>query len=1145
MPPVRKVNAVRRHGLKVVIAAMVLLLALVVFHGPLAGFLARKGLEAGARAAGIELEIGRIDIRLGRPVSVERLRLAGGPIGGWVAVGRAEIAPARIGDLMGGRLPWLARIGIHGIEADVQISAGSGGGEDGGDGGGGWISPDELRALIEQWWPGRLDVGVGRVRVVLDGGEVVAEGGVLRTGAGRRGELRFDGIAWSRPEGDIAVRDFGGGLVVRGEGIGLRDFTIAEEFLLEDFSIDLREPGVLGLACVAAFSGGRIEGATTMDFARGEPFLEGRVAARGIALGNILHLAGVPLEGFEGDLHDASVAFALDAADPVSGEAELSLEARALGLHEMQGVGATLRARYADRTLAIDEAIVDLRGNRISWSGRLDAAEGWEPASIAINGNGTIDLAALDALEEAGIPGAGGLRGAVAGDVTMRGTLEKPAAELRLEGTGLGWGGLEGGVLRAEASLDDSAVRVAEARLELGGNSIALEGAWFPREGHRYSAGVAISVTDPGAFSVLAGDTLPAASRVSLEWKGSGGEDTHEGEAVLSADIVESPDAVPLVMRVEAAHGPGFVALSDARIERGPVSLGFSARAGGEGTRFDGIALRVGAADVLAGHLALPWNPLVLLHGEPWSAGLISAQDLDVVLRGEDLDLSELVRAAGIEAPVGGTAGIDLSASGGIDSPVVTLSLVLDDLAAGEGVVVPAARFDFRGEEGTGRFNGNVTMPPMDPVTLVGSLPFGFGVRDGAFVWTDPLGALDAKVSLPETDPGIFQQFLPGMRTLRGIVSGEVVIGDSIASPRVDGVLRLRNGLVDAGGSVLRDLAATVRFDRSTFRLEETGGTIGAGVFKLSGGGDFSDPSDPSFDLGLEGRELLLVRNRDMRLRTNVRLGLRGNLSKATLAGEIGLVDGRIYQELEITPLLQPDPSAGGPAMLPDLAGLVTGPPAAWDLDITVRNDSPFLIVGDLAGGSIEPNITVRGTLGEPVLEGAVVARDVTAYLPFSTVSIPEARIAMNPANPRVPDVDLTGYSEVLDYDIRLVIRGPMGGSGFFLNSDPPLPQEAILLMLTTGLTPATAGAGSIGQAAIGQGGLLLMKAFARRFHLGPVDLDAMINRVGVSTYPAGLGGSAVITRGEFRLTDHFGVMAQEDSRGVAGAGMTWTWRFK
>jgi autotransporter translocation and assembly factor TamB len=299
-------------------------------------------------------------------------------------------------------------------------------------------------------------------------------------------------------------------------------------------------------------------------------------------------------------------------------------------------------------------------------------------------------------------------------------------------------------------------------------------------------------------------------------------------------------------------------------------------------------------------------------------------------------------------------------------------------------------------------------------------------------------------------------------------------------------------------------------------------------------------------DLTLTGQQLLVMRNRQVRLRANADLRLAGSLTGGgALTGAVALTDGRIYQRLEITPLLQSATAESGraPLLLPDLRGLVPPPLDAWKLDLTVANADPFLIVGNVASGSIEPDLRIIGTLGDPRPTGTVTLRDLRAFLPFSIVHIPEGLIHFLEESPRSPTLDIRGYSEVLQYEIMLLAQGSLEEQNIILRSDPPLSEDQILLLLTTGLTPGT-GAG-MGEAAAGQGSLLLLKTLAREFEPEGVDLDDILNRIQVGTYPPPFMGMRPTLLGEFRLTDNISLFSRRDGFGYFSGGATHTWRFR
>ena len=87
-------------------------------------------------------------------------------------------------------------------------------------------------------------------------------------------------------------------------------------------------------------------------------------------------------------------------------------------------------------------------------------------------------------------------------------------------------------------------------------------------------------------------------------------------------------------------------------------------------------------------------------------------------------------------------------------------------------------------------------------------------------------------------------------------------------------------------------------------------------------------------------------------------------------------------------------------------------------------------------------------------------------------------------------------------------------------------------------------GAG-FGEAAVGQGGLLMLRAFVRQFDSQKVDLDSLINRLEISSVPPEYQGGQATVRGRFRLWQGLSLMSERDSFGFDNAGATYRLRFR
>ena len=149
---------------------------------------------------------------------------------------------------------------------------------------------------------------------------------------------------------------------------------------------------------------------------------------------------------------------------------------------------------------------------------------------------------------------------------------------------------------------------------------------------------------------------------------------------------------------------------------------------------------------------------------------------------------------------------------------------------------------------------------------------------------------------------------------------------------------------------------------------------------------DAANTQDPRFDLKVEAREALVMRNPTSSVRANADIACVGSMKAARVSGTVeavrvsGTVEavrGRIFQEVNLLPnvtgmiqqgekLPPPPPSTSKvdqklalPPMLKD-----------WTFDLKVKTRDPVVIAGNLMNGAISADIALGGTGAAPRLTG-------------------------------------------------------------------------------------------------------------------------------------------------------------------------------
>lgn len=1151
------------RGCGVVVLALVLLVGLASgvvwhWHGVWVARAVEGGLRAGLPFLGFSLVNLEVEVQIGRSLILRKVEL-GPPSGAPEAnstqlrIEEIELTPAGIWEVISGKSRWVNRVSWRGVEGVLDYRSAN------------FPPPLPLAALTPEQektlfpWvlrilPLALEGKVDRLEVLADGQAYRVDELELSVREGRVGQVRLGKAELNWPGGGKVITNKEGRSIWRDGSLYLLGLPLEGGLELSEFELTILRPGGPGLrAEFAAFAGWvRVDAAFPIQDTK--QALELSAWARAVDLAAAAAWAG-SREEVQGKIREARLSYRGLPEALQAGTAVGTIQAEGVAWADRKFDSLVVGARLGEGKLELSEFSLLQGANQIMAHGevKVPSSGDWLRAEVSGELQADLpDLAALSALAGTDLTqAAGSLR--IKAEATVK--AGEPAARVKVSGESLQWRGVGLGDLGAEVRLDAREAEVIQGWIRgpaLRGEATGTVQLQGP---HLYAGALQLTIENLAMVSDLVpmeGFPEPMHGKLELQWRGDGTKESHSGAFGLQlADFKFGAMPVAVAGRFSGTYSPESWYIGEAVLRQRDWELSGRLFAGRSGLHADDILLQAKQEKLLAGEVYLPWNPLSLLQEGGWPSGVLAEKPIYASIESAELSIERLGLLLGQDWPIQGRGRISLSAGGVLSEPKIEAKMLWRDLRSADAERrewVRRLEVAISSEAGRMVCRGEAVLPLVRPITWEVQTPFGFRVKENEVEWIEPTGALSGEVLWPATPIGALGPVLPPFHKLAGSIGAEIKLGGTLFTPQIDGTLRLQDGVLQINRQAPRldNLSLTCRFDGDSFRLENTGGNIGAGPFEVRGGGSFADLANPRVDLRVVGDNLLLLRDRQMRLRTDVDITAEGTMTNGRLSGRIGLVDGRIFQRLEITPLLQAAGSEAQPMpLLPEMAGLVPPPFGDWRLDLVVENDTPFLLIGNLASGEIIPEIRLGGTLAAPLPSGQVKLRDLYAYLPFSVVHIPEGFIYLDPLNPRIPIMDVRGYSQVLEYQITLLSQGPLDEGNLYLRSDPPLSQEAIILLLTAGLAPGMQAGSSFGEAAIGQGGLLLLKTMARQFDTTGVDTDSLLNRLQITSQPGLTPGMRATMRGEFRLTDNFGIMAQRDGLGFLGAGLTYSIRFR
>jgi hypothetical protein len=723
-------------------------------------------------------------------------------------------------------------------------------------------------------------------------------------------------------------------------------------------------------------------------------------------------------------------------------------------------------AEKADLVLRLAgyDGVVDAK-TQVLWNQNPATKEDWQRASLVY---------------DVGIPELKNLLENLAAELNMKrpkDAVAPPASALRVHGSlridGSAIGPLEAHVdLKARDEKIPALQVVAQSpqgknfTLESNFGALQVKGS-FDREVMKYTAEVSASKLDPQSYQpwvAWVGVALPKGMNASLNWKGSGmiKDEEHAGEAMIEAFSWKRDGAEEVTASGRAMYDwPRKADVENLQVNMGDQQARMNLSFADQRLELRELELRKKDQVLVRGTASIP----VAQSVKSTRDFLQQTQDLKVSLSSEVLPLStaEQWMKAGETLPMTGTAKIDLQITGSLADPSISGNLQLKDVKSREKNDLPALDLlvDLQTVSQKIALSGQLLTSRTAPVMFKAEMPF----RPGA--WAEDVQLIqgekiNARVDIPELDLSRFQDLVPQVKQLAGLVSGNVVVDGSVKSPRINGTLAMKNFSTRLHNEKIPPITEgmmNLTFTDQLVKLEKMSLQLAGGNVSVQGVADLKVPAKPNLDFTIRGESLPLWRDDAVIARANANLRIAGPWDLVRTSGDIGIVDSLLYKDFEIIPIGKPftlPQAASLPALdskLESKANALPLPFANWPLAVTIKTSDPFFIRGNLARGAITADVKVGGTLSNPQPVGEAVIEELTAALPLSKLTISSGKVRLTAATGLDPVLDIRGASRVSNYDVSLYVYGPVSAPKILLTSEPPLPENEIMTLLATGTT--------------------------------------------------------------------------------------------
>jgi hypothetical protein len=309
-----------------------------------------------------------------------------------------------------------------------------------------------------------------------------------------------------------------------------------------------------------------------------------------------------------------------------------------------------------------------------------------------------------------------------------------------------------------------------------------------------------------------------------------------------------------------------------------------------------------------------------------------------------------------------------------------------------------------------------------------------------------------ARVNVP--DLSLIAGRIEGVKRLAGRLGAELSVEGPVSAPELKGSLSLRDGELRSVEALppTRDLYLDADADRTVLRIQSGGGTLGGAPFVVSGSIKLDGRSIIT-DLRLEGKDLLLFRDEETRVRGNADLHVQGPFRRLRISGTLDITDGRFVRNVDFLSLLKGSGRPKGEARLQPFS-LADSPLKDAAFDVRIASKAPINIRNNIATGGVRPALSLLGTGEAPLVVGDIYLDPTKVKLPSGRMDVTSGVIRISEGEPDRPYLDFFGTTRLFGYDIKIVVQGPYDEPVVTLSSVPPLPEDDLLLLILAGRPP-------------------------------------------------------------------------------------------
>jgi translocation and assembly module TamB len=180
---------------------------------------------------------------------------------------------------------------------------------------------------------------------------------------------------------------------------------------------------------------------------------------------------------------------------------------------------------------------------------------------------------------------------------------------------------------------------------------------------------------------------------------------------------------------------------------------------------------------------------------------------------------------------------------------------------------------------------------------------------------------------------------------------------------------------------------------------------------------------------------------------------VRGKPRDFTVSGTVAVHDSKLVNRLPLFDLRRSGGAAASTGI--HLPGVTLPAPWRGRLDVGIATSEPFAVETNLLTGKLDAQLRLRGDLAQPSLLGTIASDDATVILPGARLRASALLLEFRADAPTLPRLTASARGRRHGFDILVNAQGRYDRPDIVFSSEPPLPSDELLVLVTTGARPS------------------------------------------------------------------------------------------